>query len=793
MALATVRTPTVSTPTVSTPTVSTPTVSTPTVSTPTVSTPTVSTPTVSTPTVSTRSAKYRPNYDAAISLSRSGDARFAFAIVLLVLLLQPALAQRIESPQVGLDQICKVGCWTRIKFEIRGGDESKSVRIDLHAPDSDGAIVHYIGPKTELIGPGETYHHERYVKLGRLDGTIEIRLIDEDENLVHESSVDLPFVALSTQPWFVEVFGEVGMERLARRRKYVDELRPLVGAIAAASRLPSHVRGWDGVERVFLSTHGDGWRDVTSAQWSALETWIRLGGQCILCVGKNGEVVSQHEVLSKWLPGVFDRVETVNRNPLLEDYASSNTQLLDVVATRLTKLTGSSAVNFGKRGRSLGPAIVSHAYGFGKIYFCALDLADEPVASWDARERFVEQMLDLQHADFMSKEKGNRNSQNGYTEMSGQLRAALDTYDGGSEDGAGVTVLAFSLVAFGLVIYLLVIGPLDYFFLNRVIGRMEWTWFTFPLGLVVACGMIIGIHSWRLGDEPMRLNQVDVVDLDLSHGTVRGTSWVSLFTAQPNLFDVSANTHPAFPDCQIDEQAVIWQGLSGKGLGGFQSVSSVGWADSQYSVSTESNGDLSIHGMPIGAASSRSLLSQWRGSVDVVGKQSALSEDSLLVLSGTVTNPLDVTLKNPTLVYRSTIYRLGRQIRPDQQISVRDLPRRGLEWDLTRRITSGDKQQNASTTTKWNPLEQDVRRIIEVMMLHKAAGGADYTQLTQRYQSQIDLSDQLNLGRAILWGEADEPAQSMKVGEHDATSNAERHWAFYRILIPVASGTPARE
>ena len=42
-------------------------------------------------------------------------------------------------------------------------------------------------------------------------------------------------------------------------------------------------------------------------------------------------------------------------------------------------------------------------------------------------------------------------------------------------------LVPFWLVAGLIVVYILLIGPGDYFFLRKLVGRMEWTWLTFPL------------------------------------------------------------------------------------------------------------------------------------------------------------------------------------------------------------------------------------------------------------------------------------------------------------------------
>ncbi len=61
----------------------------------------------------------------------------------------------------------------------------------------------------------------------------------------------------------------------------------------------------------------------------------------------------------------------------------------------------------------------------------------------------------------------------GYSDLAGQMRSALDRF-------TGVRQAPFWLVAGLIVAYILLIGPGDYFFLRKVVRRMEWTWLTFP-------------------------------------------------------------------------------------------------------------------------------------------------------------------------------------------------------------------------------------------------------------------------------------------------------------------------
>jgi hypothetical protein len=719
--------------------------------------------------------------------------RLLFLAALLLFSRLPATqAQQIQAVDIGLQGTCKVGCWTRVRIDLQGGSSNKKVRVDIDAADSDGVTARFEGDTYVTLEPDRTFRLEQYVKLGRLVDLLEIRLVDKDGNQVDKLTTPLPTVSTSTQPRIVSLFGDIGLKRWVGRQQFDDDQRPIIVAIASATDLPHDARGWDGVERVSLATADNSWQKITTDQWDALEQWLLHGGELVLLAGKNGKIVSRHDRLSRWLPGPIIAVETIRENPALEDYSSSDSPLPPIEVSRLERVDGLVEVRFGSRDRSSGPAVVHRSFGFGTIRFCGIDVDQDPMASWTARGRLVEQMLGLRRSDWKNSNVGNRSLVYGYTEMSGQLRSALDDFQG-DEDERGVKVFPVSLIIGSLVVYVLLIGPFDFFFLQRFVGRMEWTWVSFPILFIGACTTILFVNSWRLGGKETRLNQVDVVDVDLSEGTVRGTTWANLFTAQSNLFDLSASTQIGVNNCQVAEQSLLWQGLPGQGFGSFQSRVSAPWSDRHYTIRSK-QGRLVVNDLPIPATSSRSLIAQWRGTVDEP-PLSELKEDSFSVLTGVVTNPLKVTLVRPMLVHRQTIYRLGERLRPGQRISVRNQPRRDLEWELTRRRTYS-AEHTSYTTTKWDPHERDIPRIVEVMLLHQAAGGSDYTKLNQRYQGEIDLTAQLKLGRAILWGEVETPALHLTVNNKNATSNAEKHWTFYRVLIPVQSansGTSVEE
>jgi hypothetical protein len=117
-----------------------------------------------------------------------------------------------------------------------------------------------------------------------------------------------------------------------------------------------------------------------------------------------------------------------------------------------------------------------------------------------------------------------------------------------------------------LIVYLVLIGPADYFLLRRWVRRMEMTWLTLSLVILLFCATAVLLaNAWK--GNSRRLNQVDLVDVDLESGLTRGTTWANLFTPRTVQFDLGLEPTPPLGK-EPTEALFAWQGLPGAGLGG---------------------------------------------------------------------------------------------------------------------------------------------------------------------------------------------------------------------------------
>ena len=190
---------------------------------------------------------------------------------------------------------------------------------------------------------------------------------------------------------------------------------------------------------------------------------------------------------------------------------------LRMSAPRLDNLRGKILESEGSL-----PLIVRTPHGLGEIMFIAADLDRAPLVDWSGRKQFVQKLLTGKALSPEPKTDGQTGNPLGISDLTGQLRNALDQFE-------GVRLVPFSVVAGLVFLYILLIGPGDFFLVKRVLRRMELTWITFPV-MVLAVSLGAYLLAYYLKGDQLRINQVNLVDVDVEDGLVRGTTWLNVFS-----------------------------------------------------------------------------------------------------------------------------------------------------------------------------------------------------------------------------------------------------------------------
>ncbi|MEX2026163.1 MAG: hypothetical protein WEH44_02665, partial [Pirellulaceae bacterium] len=328
-------------------------------------------------------------------------------------------------------------------------------------------------------------------------------------------------------------------------------------------------------------------------------------------------------------------------------------------------------------------------------------------------------------------------------------------------------------------------------------GNMAWTWVSFPLVVIAGCVLAYYLAGVSRGGG-VKVNQVELVDIDAESGLTRGTSWSHVYSPDTRRFDLELNP-PRLAEGAPSEALLSWQGLPGDAMGGMNVESSLRLFNQPYRIASPAlpNSDASprLDGLPIQIGSSKTLLGRWWSDAGPRRLDKLTLNRIAFRLEGSFGNPLEIELRDCILYYGGQAFVMERSLSPGQTVTIDELPApRTLEWHLTRRrMESSDRSasgrrsddQQVQTASRWDRSGGNVSRILEVMMLFDAAGGTTYTGLVHHYQDFVDLTPHLGLDRAILVGRAESPAAVLLRDGRPLTAEYDRRDTWYRFVLPV--------
>jgi len=708
-----------------------------------------------------------------------------------------AAGPEIAGVRVGFAGRYKVGLWAPVQVTLRGTAGLAAAHLRLTVPDGDGVPSSVAAP----VRPGQSTV-QCCVRFGRVESDMTVDLLDDERVVARRKfkAADRPDAPLrpavpATRRLIVCIGPDpMGVEEAVAFSGPDPDRRPAVTRLEDCRPLPAKWYGYEGVDVLVLSTSRPelfGEDRFDAEQIEALDEWVRLGGKLVLCAGSQAMAVLAGDApLGRFAPGRVEAVAELRQAGAWEIYAGSTEPLPLAVrgsarggmrVPQLADVEGNVEVREGG-----SPLLVRTARGFGQVVFVAADLDRPPLDSWIDRPAMVRKLLDLPAGTAEETARGSAVMHFGYPNMAGQLRSALDQF-------SGVHLLPFSAVAGMMVVYVLLIGVADYFFLRKVAGRMRWTWLTFPavvLGVCVAAYFLA--HGLR-GDR-VRLNQVDLLDVDVASGRVRATSWMNVFSPAVKLYDLSVRAQ--LPDGRKPQNAAVllsWLGLPGEALGGMnpQTAAFAQWT-AGYDLTPRLD---AIQGMPIRVWSTKSLTARWAarwtGEPGVPLEGNLVVEDR--VPQGTIIHRFGFPLTDCLLAYRHWVFELGT-LKPGVPARVGPLVKHSeLKTLLTGRRIVLDGKDYRQESTPYDLASRDLAYILRTMMFFEKAGGERYTGLTNSYQAFVDAEGLLETGRAILVArgsahEKHQPTVLLRDGR-PMTQSEDRHLSVYRFVLSVGEAS----
>ncbi|MBC8290836.1 MAG: hypothetical protein H8E37_11020, partial [Planctomycetes bacterium] len=566
--------------------------------------------------------------------------------------------QTIEGVFVGLDGSARVGEWTSVSVGISSIPDGATV--DVVTADPQGYPV-TVSKKAE-------WENVFFVQFGRIETSLEARLVASNGKV-------LATERLTTTPDengesdFVVDRHSVPRWLVIGKLPAVDEVSRTDNADSPLSRVhitrhpvhhfPNDPLVLTSYDTILLS----GEFALNPEQTLAVDTWVKRGGQLICFFGDKDRVESfQASPLHGWFRDIAIQPKRVSDLSGVEAYvqaglADGESEPLFIGARRVAvaavTLPGSIALD---QGGLSGSVLTETAHGFGRVTFAGFDMDRRPLSLWGEKGsgQFLLKLAGAVDEADQSGRRGSRVSRSGVTDLATQFREANEYLPG---QGDRSTLFVLGLV----LLYLLIIGPADYFLVHRVLKKPQLTWLTFP-AIVVVGALLARSAAQSANGTQLRVTQVDVVDIDATSGFVRESAWCSIFSPENARYRVALqSTGDVLKSEEADPPSaekfkIGWFGMPEENYGGMYRAAGLEMGNPGYRLSDAGNG---VDNLPIPVWSNRSLRAETVRRVEreiVVSDLKRSGTGGQLSSDSRFTHSLPVPIQDWLLVYGSRAY-----------------------------------------------------------------------------------------------------------------------------------------
>jgi len=451
---------------------------------------------------------------------------------------------------LGHDQIVPEAAWFPVTFEVFNDGAPFMGLVEVTPGSYDSSYTRVMAVELPT-GTTKRFTIPAFGS-GRYIGGWNARLLDE-KGRVRAEQTNLR--VRQTNPWQIPMAAAVSraLPVLPKVRPNQPEMQPVVARFPAAL-FPDNPIALEGLDTVYLQAERA--LELKVNQVNALLSWLNSGGHLVVGVEQILHV-NGNEWLKNLLPCEFTAIGMEANHPELQEFVVSNrrrdgdaygfrsdgaTQTsskqrrrqVDVgdISNPFAKLPADSkfesqplqvATGTLRDGQVLvgsasKPLVITAQRGRGQLTVLTFSPELEPFVSWTNRPHFWAKMTDMP-PQLLATEQG--------FQYGGQ---SIDGVFGAMIDSKQVRKLPIAWLLVLLVGYLVVIGPLDRYWLNKI-NRQMLTWITFPIYVALFSGLIYLIgYKLRAGEsEWNELHVVDVMPAGDMAG-LRGRTYGSIYS-----------------------------------------------------------------------------------------------------------------------------------------------------------------------------------------------------------------------------------------------------------------------
>lgn len=416
----------------------------------------------------------------------------------------PAGAQNATAisltAQAGFDGFYKDGLWIPVTVTVANNGPAIEGQVQITIGNNLSGEIHYTSP---IALPTQSNKQVTlYVLPPNPVSSFAIELLDEDQQVVAgvQSNLLIPITTSGL------LYGVVSDEHPA-----LDFLENVTGtrpdaqvALLDIEQLPEAGPAWNAID-ILVMTNVDTGR-LTPNQLVALKNWLALGGQLVITGGNNWQATTAG--LADLLPVTVNGSQAINDLPSLSDFAATP------FLTPGPYLVATSTLQSGElllHENNL-PLLVSQPQGQGSVYFLALDPGAAPLLNWPGQPTLWNEVVNQLpiHPLWAT------GPQNGYS-----AHEAVTTLP-------NLRLPSVIALVFFLLFYTLVIGPLNYFVINRL-NRRELAWLTIP-AIVLFFTVLAYLTGFALRGNKIIVNQIAFAYGQIGGEPVRVNSVVGLYS-----------------------------------------------------------------------------------------------------------------------------------------------------------------------------------------------------------------------------------------------------------------------
>ncbi len=426
----------------------------------------------------------------------------------------------VATANPGLGGRLRSGCTLPVAVELESTKGRISGTIIVEAAGSSESVAQYV--TAFEVSPGAAYRYFLYPHCSSPTDTFTLSVRDSDGKVLEHE--DLTMLSHNVDSYLVGLLNAGRVAGLGPRPPS-DKLVGLEPVLIPGAYMPTRACGYSSAD-VLVWAHPDP-SVLKSAQEKALRDWVYEGGRLVIATGAYWQGAAK-SFLSDLLPATLTGSETTKD---LADLGTVSGQPLSADAPLiLTTISDNKGRVLLGTGRT--PLVISRRAGFGEVILVTFDPTKSPFARWAGAQKFWDWLLDLKIVPPEKKAESKPQYYGGYgaATVSNVFARALD-------DFPKVKPISFPFVLAFLLVYVVLVGPVDYIVLRRL-KHLEWTWFTFPAVALVATL----VAFWAISSNrtiQTYVNQLSVEDWSADSRICRHYNFATLLSPKNRRYTVS--------------------------------------------------------------------------------------------------------------------------------------------------------------------------------------------------------------------------------------------------------------